>query len=166
VRLQIEFVFPKLPLAMKNLAIVVLCAITVAAPGCRGTKPTTEQVIQSSSQELRQAVSGNVTDEGRKSQMLMIVDQIEAVQRSLNQETMDFVHNYRKLNADYDAPRAAFDQLFSDYNGQRIKARSQALDLHFRLASLATANEWDPIAKAEVKSYEEVSAAYAVNGGK
>jgi hypothetical protein len=151
---------------MKNLAIVMLCAITLAAPGCGGTKLTTEQVIQSSSQRLRQAVSSNVTDEGRKSQMLIVVDQIEAVQRSLKQETVDFVQNYRKLNADYDAPRAAFDRLFSDYNGQRIKARNQALDLHFQLASLATANEWDPIAEAEVKSYEEVSEAYAGKGGK
>jgi hypothetical protein len=151
---------------MKNLAILMLCAIPFAASGCRGTQPTTEQVIQSSSEELRQAVSSNVTDEGRRSQMLRVVDQIEAVQRSLNQETIDFVQNYRKLNADYDAPRAAFDQLFSDYNGQRIKARSQALDLHFQLASLATANEWDPIAKAEVKSYEEVSEGYAGKGGK
>ena len=151
---------------MKNLAILTLCAITFAGLGCRGTKPTTEQVIQSSSQELRQAVSSSVTDEARKFQMLMVVDQIEAVQRTLNQETMDFVQNYRKLNADYDAPRAAFDQLFSDYNGQRIKARSQALDLHLQLASLSTANEWDPIAKAEVKSYQEVSEAYAGKGSK
>jgi hypothetical protein len=151
---------------MKSVAIVMLCAITFTALGCRGTNPATEQVIQSSSQKLRQAVSSNVTEDGRRSQMLKVVDQIEAVQRSLNQGTMDFVQNYRKLNADYDAPRAAFDQLFSDYNGQRIKARSQALDLHFQLASLATANEWDPIAKAEVKSYAEVSEAYAGKGGK
>jgi hypothetical protein len=148
------------------LAIVMLCAIALAAPGCGGTKPTTEQVIQSSSQRLREAVSRNVTDEGRKSQMLMVVDQIEAGQSSLSKETADFVQNYRKLNAEYDAPRAAFDQLFSDYNGQRIKARNQALDLHFQLASLATANEWSPIVKAEVKLYEEFSEAEAGKGGK
>jgi hypothetical protein len=148
------------------LAIVMLCAITVAAPGCGGTKPTIEQVIQSSNQRLRQAVSSNVADEGRKAQMLMLVDQIETVQSSLSKETADFVQNYRKLNADYDTPRAAFDQLFSDYNGQRIKARNQAIDLHFQLASLATASEWDPIGKAEVKLYEEVSEARAGKGGK
>jgi hypothetical protein len=49
--------------------------------------------------------------------------------------------------------------LFADYNGQRIKARNQAVDLHFQLASLAAASEWDSIGKAEVKMYEEVSQA-------
>jgi NAD(P)H-nitrite reductase large subunit len=61
------------------LAIAMLCAITVAAPGCGGTKPTIEQVIQSSNQRLRQAVLRNVADGGRKAQMLMVVDQIETV---------------------------------------------------------------------------------------
>jgi hypothetical protein len=148
------------------LAIVVVSAITLVTPGCRGTQLTSDQVIQSASQKLRQAVSSNVADEGRKAQMLMLVDQMEALQTRFNKETADFVANYRKLSADYDAKRPAFDQLFSDYNGQRIKARNQALDLHFQLASLAMASEWDPIGKAEVKMYKEVSEAYAGRGGK
>jgi hypothetical protein len=44
--------------------------------------------------------------------MLIVVDQIETVLSSLSKETVDFVQNYRKLNADYDAPRSTFDQLF------------------------------------------------------
>jgi hypothetical protein len=148
------------------LAIITLCATVLAAPGCGGTKPTTAQVIQSSSQRLRQEVSKNVADESRKSQMLLVVDQIEAVQSSLSKETADFVQNYQNLNSNYDAPRSAFDQLFADYNGQRIRARNQALDLHFRLASLATADEWIPIVKAEVKLYEAFTEAEAGKGGK
>jgi hypothetical protein len=148
------------------LAIVVASAITLVIPGCRGTQLTSEQVIQSSSQKLRQAVSSNVAEEGRKAQMLMLVDQMEVLQTRFNKETADFVANYRKLSADYGAKRPAFDQLFSDYSGQRIKDRNQALDLHFRLASLAMASEWDPIGKAEVKMYKEVSEAYAARGGK
>jgi hypothetical protein len=147
-------------------AIVIICALTLAAPGCGGEQPTREQTIQSSSQQLRQAVSTNVADEGRKTQMLLVLDQIEAVQTSLSKETADFVESYRKLNADYHATRPAFDQLFSDYNGQRIEARNQTLDLHFQLASLATASELDSIGKAEVKMYREVSEAYAGKGGK
>jgi hypothetical protein len=146
------------------LAIVMISAIALATPGCRGAQLTPGQVIQNSSQKLRQAVSSNVGEEGRKAQMLAVVDQIEAVQGSLSKETADFIQSYRKLNADYDAPRAAFDQLFSDYNGQRIKARNQALDLHFQLASLASANEWGPIGKAEAKSYQEFSEAEAKKG--
>lgn len=141
------------------LFTLLVCTVTLTVPGCGGTKPTTGQTIERYSQKLRNAVSTNVPDEGRKAQMLSIVDQVEALHVRFSQETADFVESYRKLNADYDSTRPVFDQLFSDYNAKRIKARSEALDLHFQLASLATADEWDAIAKAETKLYEEVNAA-------
>ena len=141
------------------LFTLLVCAVTLTVPGCGGTKPTTDQTIERYSQKLRNAVSTNVPEEGRKAQMLSIVDQVEALHVRFSQETTDFVESYRKLNADYDSTRPVFDQLFSDYNAKRIKARSEALDLHFQLASLATADEWDAIGKAETKLYEEVNAA-------
>jgi hypothetical protein len=91
--------------------------------------------------------------------MLLVVDQVEALNLRFSQETADFVRSYRKLNADYEATRAAFDKLFADYNAKRIKARNESLDLHFQLASLATADEWDSIGKAEKKLYEEANEA-------
>jgi uncharacterized protein YozE (UPF0346 family) len=136
-------------------------AVTLAAAiaGCGGSKPNREQVITSHGQELREAVSTRVADEPRKARMLAILDQVDAVNRRFTQETRDFVESYRKLNADYDATRAAFDRLFADYSQKRVTARSEALDLHFQLASIATADEWDSIGKAETKLYEELGAA-------
>jgi hypothetical protein len=97
--------------------------------------------------------------------MLTIVDQVEALHLRFSQETAEFVQSYRKLNADYDSSRPAFDQLFSDYTAKRIKARDDALELHFQLASLATSSEWDAIGKAEIELYEEASAAHSPEGG-
>jgi hypothetical protein len=91
--------------------------------------------------------------------MLSIVDQVEALHLRFSRETASFIESYRTLNADYDSTRPAFDQLFSDYNEKRIKARNEALDLHFQLASLATAGEWEAIGRAEKKLYEEANAA-------
>jgi hypothetical protein len=96
--------------------------------------------------------------------MLLIVDKVEALHRRFSQETADFIESYRRLNADYEATRPAFDQLFADYSAKRIKARSEALDLHFELASLATGDEWHAIGKAEIKLYEEVNAARSADG--
>jgi hypothetical protein len=93
--------------------------------------------------------------------MLLIVDQLEALNLRFSQETADFVASYRRLNADYDSMRPAFEQLFSDYAAKRIAARNEALDLHFQLASLATASEWENIGEAETKLYEEVNATRA-----
>jgi len=137
----------------------LVCAATLTVSGCGGTKPSKTQTIELSSQELREAVTSNVSNEGRKAQLLRVVDRVEALHLLFSQETVEFVESYRKLNADYDSTRPAFDQLFSDYNAKRIKARNEALDLHFQLASLATVGEWDAIGKAEAKLYEETNAA-------
>ncbi|HEY2675813.1 MAG TPA: hypothetical protein VGI65_02515 [Steroidobacteraceae bacterium] len=142
---------------------LLLCAVILIVPGCGGKPPTREQAIERYSQALREGVSSHVPDEQRRAQMLSIVDQLEAVHVRFNQETADFIASYDKLNADYDATRPAFDQLFSDYSAKRVKARGQALDLHFQLASLATAAEWDTIGRAETKLYEKVNAARPAN---
>jgi len=146
------------------LLTILVGAVAFTVPGCGGKKPTRAQAIERYSQVLREAVSINVPDEGRKAQMILIVDEVEALNHRFSQQTADFVESYRKLNADYYSTRSAFDQLFSDYSAKRVKARNEALDLHFRLASLATVGEWDAIGKAEMKLYEEVNAARPAEG--
>jgi hypothetical protein len=134
------------------------CVAMVAIPGCGG-KTTRNQTIERYSDELRESVSSHVQDEARKGQMLLTVDQLEKLQLRFSQETVDFVAAYRKLNTEYDSPRSAFDQLFADYNAKRIRARTDALDLHFQLAALASEDGWDAIGKAEGKLYEKVNEA-------
>jgi hypothetical protein len=141
------------------LCTLFVCAVALNLPGCGRTKPTQNEAIERYSQKLREVVSSDVPDEPRKAQMLLVVNQLEMLQQRFSQETVSFIERYRKLNADYDSARPAFDQLFSDYSAKRIKARSEALDLHFQLASLATADEWAAIGKAETKLYEKVDAA-------
>ena len=145
---------------------LLVCVVTLPVAGCGGKERSKQQTLERYSEKLREAVSANVADQGRKAQMLLIVDKVEALHRRFSQETTDFIESYRKLNADYEASRPAFDQLFSDYSAKRIEARSEALDLHFQLASLATEDEWHAIGKAEIKLYEEVNAARSVDGSK
>ena len=147
------------------VATLGVCIMVLVAAGCTGTKATTAQKIERFSDKLRDVVTTRVTDEGRKAQMLVVVDRMEALHVRFSQETADFVDTYRKLNADYNATRPAFDQLFSEYNASRITARNQDLDLHFQLAELATASEWDAISKAEANLYEAANPARATEQG-
>jgi hypothetical protein len=147
------------------LSMLLICCVTIAVPGCGGKQPTRKQSVERYSQELREAVSTHVLDVQRRDQMLVIVDQVETLNLRFSHETADFIDSYRTLNADYNAARPAFDQLFSDYGAKRAKARSEALDLHFRLASLAAAAEWDSIGKAETELYEEVDEASPAKDG-
>jgi hypothetical protein len=142
---------------------LLVCAVTLAVSGC-GSKPTREQSIEKYGQDLREAVSSSVPDPRRRDQMLLIVDLLKDVQLRFSRETADFIEDYRKLNADYDAPRSAFEQLFKDYNAKRVKARSEALDMHFQLTSLATESEWSTIGKAEAKLYKKVNATRPAEG--
>jgi hypothetical protein len=148
---------PSTTRSITALLTLLICAVTLAIPGCGG-KPTREQSIEQYSEDLREAVARSVPDERRREQMLVIVDQLKAVHLRFSRETADFIENYRKLNADFDSTRSAFDQLFSDYRAKRVKARDEALDLHFQLTSLATSAEWDTIGGAETKLYKKVSA--------
>jgi hypothetical protein len=141
------------------LITLLIGAAALILAGCGGKKQTRDEVIAQYGQELRDAVATDVSDESRKAKMLLIVDQLQALQVRFSQETGSFIRNYRQLDADYAAPRAAFEQLFAGFNAQRVKARGEALDLHFQLAALATDGEWRAIGKAETKMYEELEAA-------
>jgi hypothetical protein len=150
---------PARSIGFAAVCMLTVCALTLTVPGCGGKESSTDQTIERYAQKLREAISTNVPDEGRKARMLGIADQVQSLHLRFSQETTDFVGNYRKLNADYDVTRPAFDQLFSDYNAKRIKARSEALDLHFQLASLASDDEWKAVGKAEANLYEEANEA-------
>jgi hypothetical protein len=143
-----------------RIATMLACALVglaaVALPGCKSSNPSAEQTTESATQKMRKVISSDVAEAGRREQMLKVVDRMEAVQAAFNKNITDFVTRYQTLNADYDATRPAFDKLFSEYNAERVQARSQTLDLHFQLASLATEKEWDRIGEAEAKMYEAI----------
>src|SRR3974390_1690690 len=92
-----------------RLLTLLVRALTLTVTGCGGSKSTREPAIERYSQQLRDAVSAKVSDERRKAQMLLVVDQLKALHLRFNQETADFVESYRKLNVDYDSMRPAFD---------------------------------------------------------
>jgi hypothetical protein len=140
-------------------ATALMCALLLCATGCGGTPPNRSQTAERYGQELRATVASVVSDEQRRNQLLHVVDEMQALQLRFSRETADFIDSYRKLNADYETKRPVLDQLFADYSRKRVTAREQALDLHFKLATLATPTEWDAIGKAEAKLYKKVNSA-------
>jgi hypothetical protein len=140
------------------------CAVGLGCAGC-GNPPTRGEAIERYGTELREAVSSNIDDPGRRAQTLQVVDRIKALHVRFSKETADYIDAFRRLNTDYDATRPAFDELFAHYEAQRTKARNEALDLHYELAARATEGEWKAIGKAEAKLYEETNGARPVREG-
>jgi hypothetical protein len=147
-------------IGLSSAIALLACAAALLVQGCGGKKDK-DQAFGQYSEDLKEVVSAQVQDEKRRAQMLVIVDELQTVYRQFSQDTADLVASYRKLNANYDAPRNAFNRLFADYGAKRVRARDEVLELHFQLAALATAEEWDRIAKAEIKLYDKVGAARA-----
>jgi hypothetical protein len=131
------------------------CAVGLVVSSCRGTKPSPEAKTQEIVHKMREAVSRSVEEKDRRDRMLVLVDQMEVVERSIHQDLAVFIGKYRGMNGDYEAPRAAFDDLFGDFDARIKKARDRFFDLHFQLTALSTAEEWDRIVKYEVEAYEE-----------
>ena len=132
------------------LAAGLLCLVGVA--GCGGDPPQRAEAIERYGDELRVAVS-KVTDAERRGQALAVVERMQALHLRFSQETSTFIGDYRALDADQDTARARFDDLFSAYDARRRMARTEALELHFQLASLTTESEWDDISRAELRLY-------------
>lgn len=139
------------------IAAVMICALGLVVPGCGGAKPSPEAKAQGYVHEMREAVSRSVAEKDRRDRMLAIVDQMEALERSVNGSVAAFVKKYRGLNGDYDAPRTAYDKLFGEFDADIKKARDRYFDLHFRLSALSTAEEWNGIVKYETEAYEEIT---------
>jgi hypothetical protein len=136
---------------------VMILGEGVVVSGCRGTKPSPEAKTQDYVHKMREAVSLNVKEKDRRDRMLARVGQMEAVERNLNCDIAGFVETYRGMNGDYEVPRAAFDDLFGEFDARIQKARDRFFDLHFQLTALSTEEEWDRIVKYEVEAYEEIT---------
>jgi hypothetical protein len=136
---------------------VMICAVGLVVSGCRGTKPSPEVKSQEYLHKMREAVFRNVAEKDRRDRMLALVDQMEALERGVNDNAAVFVKKYRELNGNYDAPRAAYDSLFGEFDADVKQARDRFFDLHFRLSALSTAQEWNRIVKYEEEAYEEIT---------
>lgn len=132
------------------------CAVGLVVPGCRGTKPPPEAKTQEIVHKMREAVSRSVEEKDRRDRMLALVDQMEAVERGIHLDVAVFIEKYRGMNGDYEAPRAAFDDLLGEFDARIKNARDRFFDLHFQMTALSTAEEWDRIVKYEVEAYEEI----------
>lgn len=138
------------------MSVLLAALLVLALPGCKNNEAMSDSGGQTHLRQLREAVSGAVNEQDRRDRMLRIVGSMETVASTFDRDVSAFVESFRRLNTNYDTPRADFDALFMGYDAQRMRARDSFLDLHFQLTALATADEWKRIGKVEKKMYDEL----------
>lgn len=124
---------------------------------CGGTEPAREDQQTTAFADLRLAVSETVSDDGRRIDVLAIVDSLEKEVDELRTHLIRRRGQLRELNANYDTTREEMI-LFSSQMETRIqRGRRQALEQHQQLVAALTAGEWESLAKAETRAMKAIA---------
>lgn len=132
-------------------ALAILLAASVLA-GCARTPKSLEETVAGPIQEMRQAILKNVADANRQMRLLSLVDELDGVLLEHAKDIRAHSEELRRLNADYDVTREAIDKSVAGYSQRARARRERALDLHFGMTGLTSAQEWKPVAKPEAQA--------------
>jgi hypothetical protein len=69
-----------------------------------------------------------------------------------------YVDKLHKANRGYDTTQGQVEALFKQFEAMRQTTRSQLLDLHFQMLQLTSEEEWEHVAKGEIRMLEVVGA--------
>jgi uncharacterized protein YhaN len=144
-------------LAGSSAAILAfLVAVLVAA--CTHQKPTPEATLKEGMAEMRASISQAVSDPRRRSQLLDHADRFESALGQYAREYEVYIGKLHQANRGYDTTRGQIDALFKQFETVRQTTRSQLLDLHFQMLQLTSREEWEHVAKGEIRMLEVVGA--------
>ncbi|MCG6887773.1 MAG: hypothetical protein LJE74_11230 [Proteobacteria bacterium] len=133
--------------------VLILVSVFVAG-ACARSKTTPETEALNYTQEMREAVSLNVQDAGRRKQLLALIDKMDKLIESYNNDIRTFVNKFGALNANYDITRQEMDGLIAEFADQRRQAQARIIDLNLQARSLTTTKEWDQIVRYEKNAIE------------
>ena len=132
--------------------ISIMLASLFVFNGCAKDKVAPEANISKYTKEMREAVSLNINDDGRRDQVLQLIDQMESVMQDYNKDIRLFVDRYRVFDKDYSTSRQSFKGLIEEFSTQRKQAQEKIFDLHFKAVALMTKEEWGQVVKYEKKA--------------
>ena len=125
---------------------------------CTHQKPTPESRLKQGVGEMRSSISQAVADPRRRNQLLDHADRFERVLGDYAREYEVYVDKLHKANRGYDSTPAQIEALFKQFETMRQATRSQLLDLHFQMLQLTSKDEWEHVAKGEIRMLEVVGA--------
>ena len=140
--------------ALATAASVTLLAVAA----CTHQKPTPEARLKQGMAEMRSSISQAIPDPRRRDQLLGHADRFERLLGDYAREYEVFVDRLHQTNRGYDTQRGQIEALFKQFEAMRQGTRAQLLDLHFQMLQLTSKEEWEHIAKGEIRMLEVVGA--------
>lgn len=141
-----------------RLTFILSLAAALTATACTHQQPTPEARLKQGVAEMRSAISQAIPDPRRRSQLLDHADRFERVLGGYAREYEVYVNKLHQDNRGYDTTRGQVEALFKQFETMRQATRSQLLDLHFQMLQLTSTEEWEHVAKGEIRMLEAVGA--------
>lgn len=137
----------------KNLGIFL--SICLVAAGCAGKyKPTPAEVQAQAFDDLRSEIGVVISDADRKENAIEIANALEASFESLRTHLAERSDKVSALNADYDAPKQKFSDLFYEIQRETERNQRHISELHRQLVEVTTAQEWADLKKLQNATME------------
>ena len=141
------------PMPQRALLLTLLIALG-ALVGCARDRPAPAEIVRDAMQATRDAVQDAVDDKQRRGQLLEFVDELEGLFLSQTGDLEELSRDLRRIHADPDATRSAFDAEISGYQERRRARRTRAVDLHFAMMDVTRPDEWSRIIRRELDAIE------------
>jgi hypothetical protein len=136
--------------------ILLPFAVVFLLSSCANRGMAPEDVQQQAFDDFRAEIHEVISEPERAEKA------IELTQR-LADDVLHFSEKYakrrtevRKLNFDYDTPRAEFEALFATADAEMRENQRRARKTHRELLSIMTGEEWDTLSKARTSAISSV----------
>ena len=130
--------------------LLTLVLVGGGLAGCARERRAPAEVIDDAMQATRDAIKDSVEDRQRRGQLLALVDDLEQLLQAQSADLQELSLRLRRLNADPDATRSAFETEVAVYKERRRARRTRALDIHYTMMDLTRPEEWDDIVEREL----------------
>ena len=152
-------------------AIACLLVIVLLASCATLGQPPDPAKVQAQLAESREQesalVRATVTDPERAERFLELLRERDRLVEKHAARLVAYRQELAMLTEDYEARREDFEALLADFNRQRESAQTETMDLVATMKGVTTADEWQTIARFQMKRLDHRKLVYgtAAQGG-
>jgi len=127
---------------------IITLSVCLVTAGCAGKdKPSPAELEAHAFDDLRSEMRVVISDSERRETAIGIANQLEDSFEHLRAHLAERSQKVRALNADYDAPKQDYLDLFSEIQQDTQRNQSHISELHRQLLEVTTAQEWEDLKK-------------------
>ena len=124
------------------LAVFVASGIIYGCGGAGKKEDSKFEVGHEWVEDMRERISEVIQDQGRKSEMLAIVDRVEKDLMELDRIVVTLYTDLGRLTDDYDSTPDDFQEVIAKFQADREVVRDRIFDNDFKMRDLSTPDEW------------------------